>query len=375
MKPIPPGFSRESFWGFDMKDTEVGPGACRHVAIEIKHAFEGMVREADERNEEFFLPIEVEHALRRFLVDPSQSSLDYLLEVSPALAEPVKAIRSLVTPSMFATLDTQQVNEPICDVPEDCDLDAAAEELRELIGMAATQATEDGGNLFCEPEYHQATKAFLDQPTRRNARTLLKTAPTREMMSLFVRHTPRGRTEYDNCAQSGGAFGLKLWRFIVDDSKAFHHSHKDYIEHSQSDFVLEELCAALHVVDRLLGYWSPSDHQPFTTSALVVIASCFESEFGHAAVSVPFLKVATDRLHEYSELRFGGEEIDALAGSFRWESSLKILGSPHPNPGTLMAYVLQNATRTKMVSELLQAHLLETGVDLTDAHENGSAQL
>jgi hypothetical protein len=101
MEPLPKSMGSESFSGFDMNDDEVADGVYRHVAIELKHVFEGMVAEADETNEECFLAKDLEHALRRLMVDPSQSSLEYLLEVSPVLSEPVNTILSLVTPGMF----------------------------------------------------------------------------------------------------------------------------------------------------------------------------------------------------------------------------------------------------------------------------------
>jgi hypothetical protein len=100
-------FGQESFSGFDMNDSEVAEGPYRHVAIEIKHAFEAMVRDADEDNKECFLAADVEHALRRLMADPVQASLDHLLEVGPALIEPVMTIINLAPPGMF--------NEPAPD--------------------------------------------------------------------------------------------------------------------------------------------------------------------------------------------------------------------------------------------------------------------
>ena len=41
MDSLPRSVNRESFTGFDMSDSEVPDGTCRHVAIELKHVFEG----------------------------------------------------------------------------------------------------------------------------------------------------------------------------------------------------------------------------------------------------------------------------------------------------------------------------------------------
>lgn len=94
--PIPLNFTRESFYGFDMTDEQVGPGEYRSLAIEVKHIFEGIATDADEKNEEAFLTKELDHALRRFLVDPSKASLEYLLEVSPILAQPAGELSELL---------------------------------------------------------------------------------------------------------------------------------------------------------------------------------------------------------------------------------------------------------------------------------------
>jgi hypothetical protein len=96
MKEIPPGFNRESFCGFDMRDEEVGPGEHRSLAIEVKHLFEGIANDADESNEEVFFVPELEHALRRFLVDPSQASLGHLSEVSPTLVSTIEHLQELI---------------------------------------------------------------------------------------------------------------------------------------------------------------------------------------------------------------------------------------------------------------------------------------
>jgi hypothetical protein len=89
-------FTQESFWGFDFSDEDVGPGEWRRVAIEIKRIFEEIAEDALARSEEVFLDRELDHALRRFLVDPSNPSLQHLLEVSPILVSTVAELKSLL---------------------------------------------------------------------------------------------------------------------------------------------------------------------------------------------------------------------------------------------------------------------------------------
>ena len=89
-------FTRESFYGFNMNDDEVGPGEHHGLAIELKHLFEGIAADADEQNDEVFFTRELDHALRRFLVDPTKPSLEHLLEVSPTLILPVEELQSLL---------------------------------------------------------------------------------------------------------------------------------------------------------------------------------------------------------------------------------------------------------------------------------------
>jgi hypothetical protein len=96
MNKLPPGFTRECFYGFDMSDDEVGPGEHRDLAVEIKHLFEAVASDADEKNEEIYLSQELDHALRRFIIDPTSSSLEYLLDVSPTLAKPVADLTQLL---------------------------------------------------------------------------------------------------------------------------------------------------------------------------------------------------------------------------------------------------------------------------------------
>ncbi len=96
MENIPPNCSQESFFGFMMSDEDVGPGKYRDLAVEVKQLFEGLVIEADEKNEEIFLDRNLERALRRFIVDPSQPNLDHLLEVSPTLLEPFEELQALI---------------------------------------------------------------------------------------------------------------------------------------------------------------------------------------------------------------------------------------------------------------------------------------
>lgn len=96
IESIPPNFTRESFYGFEMTDDEVGPGDYRRLAIEIKHLFESMAADADEKNEEIFFTQELDHALRRFLVDPTKASFEHLLEVSPILVRPAAELQKLL---------------------------------------------------------------------------------------------------------------------------------------------------------------------------------------------------------------------------------------------------------------------------------------
>jgi len=96
MDDIPPNFTKESFYGFEMTDDEVGPGDHRRLAIEIKHLFEAVVADADEKNEEIFFTRDLDHALRRFLVYPTKASLERLLEVSPSLVQPAAELKELL---------------------------------------------------------------------------------------------------------------------------------------------------------------------------------------------------------------------------------------------------------------------------------------
>jgi hypothetical protein len=68
-------YTRESFSGFDMNDDEVGPGECRSLAIELKRLIEAMAADAHEQNDEIFFSRDLEHALRRFLIDPTKPAL------------------------------------------------------------------------------------------------------------------------------------------------------------------------------------------------------------------------------------------------------------------------------------------------------------
>lgn len=81
--PLPMNVTRESFYGFDITDDEVGRGEYSRLALEIKHIIEAMVDEADQKNEEISFTQDLDHALRRFVLDPSKSSLEHLLSVSP----------------------------------------------------------------------------------------------------------------------------------------------------------------------------------------------------------------------------------------------------------------------------------------------------
>lgn len=93
---IPRNFTKESFYGFDMDDDEVGPGEYRSLAIELKHLFEAIANDADEKNEEVFFTRDLDHAVRRFLVDPTKPSLDHLLDVSPTFNPYFEEMQSLL---------------------------------------------------------------------------------------------------------------------------------------------------------------------------------------------------------------------------------------------------------------------------------------
>jgi len=93
---IPRDFTKESFYGFDMDDDEVGPGEYRGLAIELKHLFEAIANDADEKNEEVFFTKDLDHAVRRFLVDPTKACLDHLLDVSPTFNPYVEEMQSLL---------------------------------------------------------------------------------------------------------------------------------------------------------------------------------------------------------------------------------------------------------------------------------------
>ncbi|MGD0798270.1 MAG: hypothetical protein ABR910_11155 [Acidobacteriaceae bacterium] len=79
-----------------MNDAEVGPGVHHGLAIELKHLFEAIAADADEQNDEVFFTRDLDHALRRFFVDPTKPSLDHLLEVSPVLIRPVEELQLLL---------------------------------------------------------------------------------------------------------------------------------------------------------------------------------------------------------------------------------------------------------------------------------------
>jgi hypothetical protein len=108
MDALPDSVGRHAFTGFDMTDDKVGDGVYRHIALELKHVFEGMVAEADEVNQECFLAMDLEHALENLMVNPCKSNLDHLLKVSPALIETV-GLMSKVLGNPMGCLSTPPV--------------------------------------------------------------------------------------------------------------------------------------------------------------------------------------------------------------------------------------------------------------------------
>ena len=102
-EPLPENF-RSAFCGFDMTDEEVGIGPFRPIAIELKHLFESLLVDADEKNEELFLTPELEAALVRFFKQPQSFYIGSLLALSPSLIDPVREIAMLVSPSLLDKL-------------------------------------------------------------------------------------------------------------------------------------------------------------------------------------------------------------------------------------------------------------------------------
>ena len=94
----------EPFGGFDISDEEVCSGSYRDIAIELKHLFESLVIDADEKNEELFLASDLVLALTNFVRVPSSFTLCSLLAVSPTLYEPIVEITRLVAPSILNQL-------------------------------------------------------------------------------------------------------------------------------------------------------------------------------------------------------------------------------------------------------------------------------
>jgi hypothetical protein len=100
-QPVPDGFSTESFSGFYLSDHEIPDGPYRPVAIEIKHLFESLLKEADDVNEEIFLDANLKSALEAFVRRPDNVSLCFLLAAGPSLYESILEIVLLVAPSLL----------------------------------------------------------------------------------------------------------------------------------------------------------------------------------------------------------------------------------------------------------------------------------
>jgi len=94
----------ESFWGFDLADDEIGQSDYSKLALEVKHLFESVVLDADEKNQEVFLSKDLVKALKAFVSRPSNFTLCVLLSVSPSMYEPIVEMTRLVSPSLLTEL-------------------------------------------------------------------------------------------------------------------------------------------------------------------------------------------------------------------------------------------------------------------------------
>ncbi len=97
---LPDGFT-ESFYGFEMTDEQVGEGPYQAIALELKHVFESLAREAAKGNEEMFLSGQLQEALAEFFWRPTLPTLTHILDVSPSLHASIVEIARLVTPSLL----------------------------------------------------------------------------------------------------------------------------------------------------------------------------------------------------------------------------------------------------------------------------------
>ena len=96
-----PDQSPEAFHGFEMTDEQVGEGPYRPVAVELKHLFEHLVREAENVNEELSLSSHFQQVLTEFLWRPSQQTMAQVLTASPSMHDSIVEITRLVAPSLL----------------------------------------------------------------------------------------------------------------------------------------------------------------------------------------------------------------------------------------------------------------------------------
>ena len=96
-----PDPSPEAFYGFEMTDEQVGEGAYRPVALELKHLFEHLFREAEKANEELSLSVHFQQVLTDFLWRPGQQTLARVLAASPSMHASIVEVTRLVAPSLL----------------------------------------------------------------------------------------------------------------------------------------------------------------------------------------------------------------------------------------------------------------------------------
>ncbi len=96
-----PDTSPEAFYGFEMTDEQIGEGPYRPVALELKHLFEHMVREAEKVNEELSLSVHFQQVLTEFLWRPGQQTLAKVLVASPSMHDSIVEVTRLTAPSLL----------------------------------------------------------------------------------------------------------------------------------------------------------------------------------------------------------------------------------------------------------------------------------
>jgi hypothetical protein len=158
----------------------------------------------------------------------------------------------------------------------------------------------------------------------------------------------------DSYEISGGKFGLELWSLLVEQSRRFHHEHSRNISFSCERFILEDLCSSLHQSSQLVKNLQHEDQSSFCSASLSTLLSAYKTEFGQ---TIEVEKTALDALNFYRTMRFGGRETGTLSGSFQWESPLRVLGSPYPNPGTLLLYKMHQGRSLNSITEILPRYM------------------